>query len=387
MDRLLPLKAKKSRRIAGLMSGTSADGIDAALVEVEGWGPGTRVKLLAFETVPMDDDLRRGVFELFGPAASLDELCRLNFAVGEAFAQAALQVIRTAGLESAAVDLIGSHGQTVRHLPKGAPPSTLQIGEPALIAQRTGIPTIADFRPADMALGGQGAPLVPLVDFLLFGHGLRGRVMLNIGGIANATLLPAGGEAGQVRAFDLGPGNALIDGAAAHFSGGRQRCDRDGQGAAGGWVDQGLLDELMGHEFLQLPPPKSTGREEFGAAFLEELLARYQLNSADWLATLTAFTARAIAEGLERFALPLTPVDEVWVSGGGAHNLHLMRLLGEALPGIKVDKLDSLGISADAKEAVAFAVLANETLMDRPGNLPAATGAQRGAVLGKIVLV
>lgn len=367
------------------MSGTSADGIDAALVEVEGCGPGTRVRLLAFETVPMDDELRRGVFSLFGPAASLEELCQLNFALGEAFACAALQVIRSAGFEPGAVDLIGSHGQTVRHLPKGAPASTLQIGEPAVIAQRTGIATIADFRTADMALGGQGAPLVPLMDFLLFGHGLRGRVMLNIGGIANATMLPAGGEAGQVRAFDLGPGNALIDGAASHFSGGRQRCDQDGQGAAAGRVDQALLAELMGHEFLALPPPKSTGREEFGAAFLAGLLARYQLSPADWLATLTVFTVRAIAEGLERFAH--TAVDEVWVSGGGAHNLHLMALLRAALPGIKVDKLDNLGISVDAKEAVAFAVLANETLMGRPGNLPAATGAQRAAVLGKIILV
>jgi anhydro-N-acetylmuramic acid kinase len=312
-------------------------------------------------------------------------LCRLNFAVGEAFAQAALLVISKAGLNPTEVDLIGSHGQTVRHLPKGSPPSTLQIGEPALIAQRTGIPTIADFRTADMALGGQGAPLVPLVDFLLFGHGLRGRVMLNIGGIANATILPAGGEAGQVRAFDLGPGNALIDGAASHFSGGREHYDRDGQTAAAGRVDQAVLDELMGHEFLQLPPPKSTGREQFGAAFLEALLARHHLIPADWLATLAAFTARSIAAGLERFAH--TAVDEVWVSGGGAHNLYLMELLRTALPGTKVDKLDGLGISVDAKEAVAFAVLANETLMGRPGNLPSATGAQRPAVLGKISLV
>jgi anhydro-N-acetylmuramic acid kinase len=385
MDPLLALREKGSRRIVGLMSGTSADGIDAALIEVEGCGPGTRVKLLAFETSPMEDELRRGVFELFGPAATLDVLCQVNFALGEAFAQAALQVIRAAGLTPGSVDVIGSHGQTVRHLPKGSPPSTLQIGEPALIAQRTGIPTIADFRPADMALGGQGAPLVPLVDYLLFGHGLCGRAMLNIGGIANATLLPAGGEAAQVRAFDLGPGNALIDGAASHFSGGRESYDRDGQGAAGGRVDEGVLAELMRHEFLQLPPPKSTGREEFGAALLGELLARHSLPSGDWLATLTAFSVRSIAEGLERFSH--TQMDEVWVSGGGAHNLHLMELLRAALPGTRVDKLDGLGISVDAKEAVAFAVLANETLMGRPGNLPSATGAQRGAVLGKIILV
>ena len=387
MDRLQTLKAKKSRRIVGLMSGTSADGIDAALVEVEGAGPGTRVNLLAFQTLPMHNTLRQGVFSLFGPEATLDELCQLNVALGEAFAQAALEVIRTAGLAPRAVDLIGSHGQTVRHLPKGSPASTLQIGEPAVIAQHTGIPTIADFRPADMALGGQGAPLVPLVDFLLFGHGLRGRALLNIGGIANATILPAGGEAAQAWAFDLGPGNALIDGAAVRFSGGREPCDRDGRGAAAGQVDEALLTELLAHEFLYLPPPKSTGREQFGAAFLEELFSRHRLEPADWLATLTAFTARSIAEGLARFALGRTAVDEVWVSGGGAHNPVLMARLRADLPGMKVGSLDELGIPVDAKEAVAFAVLANETLMERPGNLPAATGARGPAVLGKICLV
>jgi anhydro-N-acetylmuramic acid kinase len=385
MDRLHALKAKKSRRIIGLMSGTSADGIDAALVEVEGCGPGTRVKVLAFDTAPLEEALRRGVFSLFGPGATLDELCQLNFALGEAFARAALEVIAGAGLKPEEVDLIGSHGQTVRHLPRGAPASTLQIGEPAVIALRTGLPVVADFRPADVALGGQGAPLVPLVDYLLFSHGLRSRALLNIGGIANATLLPAGGEAAQVRAFDLGPGNALIDGAAAHFSEGRESFDREGRWAASGRVDQALLDRLMGHPFLQLPPPKSTGREEFGAALLEELLAGRALSPPDWLATLTAFTARAVAEGLKRFSLPSAPVDEVWVSGGGAHNLHLMELLRAELPGARVEKLDLLGVAADAKEAVAFAVLANETLMGRPGNLPSATGAARPAVLGKIV--
>ncbi|MBM3279666.1 MAG: anhydro-N-acetylmuramic acid kinase [Candidatus Handelsmanbacteria bacterium] len=387
MERLLHLSAKKSRRIAGLMSGTSADGIDAALVEVEGAGRGTRVKLLAFQTLPLEGELRQGVFSLFGEEGSLDELCRLNFALGAAFAEAALAVIAGAGLRPEEVDLIGSHGQTVRHLPQGRPASTLQIGEPAVIAQRTGIPTIADFRPADMALGGQGAPLVPLVDFLLFNHGLRGRALLNIGGIANATILPAGGEAAQVWAFDLGPGNALIDGAASHFSGGKERCDRDGRGAAAGQVDEGLLAGLLAHPFLHLPPPKSTGREEFGAGLLAEWITRHQRSPADWLATLTAFTARAIAGGLERFALSRTPVDEVWVSGGGAHNPVLMAMLQEALPGLKVGRLDELGLSVDAKEAVAFAVLANETLMGRPGNLPSATGARRPAVLGKICLV
>ncbi len=387
MEKLQEAASRPSRRIVGLMSGTSADGIDAALVEVQGCGPETRVGLLGFETVGLQEELRQGIFALFGPTASVDELCRLNFALGEAFADAALAVIKAAGLEAGKVDLIGSHGQTARHLPNGAPPSTLQIGEPAVIAQRTGIPTIADFRPADMAAGGQGAPLVPLVDFLLFGHGLRGRVMLNIGGIANATVLPAGGAAEEVRAFDLGPGNVLMDGAMVHFSKGQERFDRDGRLAASGRVDEGVLEELLAHEFLRRPPPKSTGREEFGAGFLETLLARHPLGRADWLATLSAFTARAIASGLRGFVLSAAAVDELWVSGGGARNGHLMGLLEKELPELRVGCLDELGIPADAKEAVAFAVLANETLMGHCGNLPAATGAQRGVVLGKIILV
>ncbi len=382
--RMEELIARERRRIVGLISGTSADGIDALLVDVEGCGRDTRCEILAFETVELKEDLRARVFSLFEADAGLDELCRLNFALGEAFAEAALEVIAAAGLEPAAVDLIGSHGQTVRHLPRASPAATLQIGEPAVIAQRTGITTIADFRPADMAVGGQGAPLVPLADYLLCGDAERGRLLLNIGGIANLTVLPAAASPDQVMAFDIGPGNMLVDGAVSHFSGGAERCDRDGRRAAAGKVDQELLGRLLGHGFLHKPPPKSTGREEFGATFLGAIMAQVDLAADDLAATLTAFTSGAIIAGIRAF-VPEAAMEELWVGGGGVHNPVLMEQLRTGLPELRVASIEGLGIPADGREALAFAVLANETLMGRCGNLPAATGAGRPVVLGKIV--
>ena len=378
------LTARESRRIVGLISGTSADGIDALLVDVEGCGRDTRCEILAFETVTLEADLRARVFSLFEEEAGLDELCRLNFALGEAFAAAALEVIAAAGLEPAAVDLIGSHGQTVRHLPQASPAATLQIGEPAVIAQRTGITTIADFRPADMAVGGQGAPLVPLADYLLCGDAERGRLLLNIGGIANLTVLPAAASPGEVAAFDIGPGNMLVDGVVSHFSGGAEHFDRDGRRAAAGKVDQELLARLLGHRFLHKPPPKSTGREEFGAPFLSAVMGQVDLAADDLVATLTAFTSSAIIGGIRAF-VPEVGMEELWVGGGGVHNPVLMEQLRTGLPELRVASIEGLGIPADGREALAFAVLANETLMGRCGNLPAATGARRPVILGKIV--
>ena len=376
---------KSRRRVVGLMSGTSADGIDAVVVEIAGCGTATQVQVLEFQTLALPDILREQVFALFGEAASLDDLCRLNFALGEAFAVAALVVIEAAGLRPDEVDLIGSHGQTVRHLPYGQPGSTLQIGEPAVIAQRTGITTVADFRPADMAVGGQGAPLVPLVDYLLFTHPEKGRLMLNIGGIANVTVLPASSGPEQVQAFDLGPGNMLIDAAVVHLTDGRERFDRDGGRGARGRVEAAVLAHLLEHDFLQRPPPKSTGREEFGTAFLTELLSQTDLSDADLVATLTAFSARAIADGIKKFVLPTVPAVELWIGGGGVHNGHLVGIIRDALPQLRVASMGELGISADAREALSFAVLANETLMGQAGNLSSATGAERPAILGKVV--
>lgn len=384
MSLLADLWDKDTRLIIGLMSGTSGDGIDAVAAEITGCGPGTQFNVAAHVTHPFPPDLQADLFELFHPGALVEDLCRVNVALGETLAEAALAAVAAADWDSEEVDLVASHGQTVRHLPGGDPASTLQIGEPAVIAERTGITTVADFRPADMACGGEGAPLVPLADLLLFADDKRGRIMLNIGGIANLTALPPGATEAEVLAFDLGPGNALIDGAVLHLTGGAERFDRDGERAARGLVDEEVVERLMTHEFFARQPPKSTGREEFGTEFLAELVVRTELRPDDLVATLTAFTARGICDGVRRFVHTNGTMREVWVSGGGARNPHLMGLIQDGLSDLMVQPIDALGVSAEAKEALCFAVLANETVMGRPGNLPGATGAQRRAILGKI---
>ena len=376
--------SKPKRIVLGMISGTSVDGIDAALCELEGSGAATRFRLLGFETVNYEPEVRRRIFQLFEPTASLDDLCEINAAVGDAFAAAAIQTISNAGLRAEEVDLIGSHGQTVRHLPDGTPPSTLQIGDISVIAQRAGIATIGDFRPADMAVGGQGAPLVPLADYLLFKDEEKGRLLLNIGGISNVTVLPAGGSREQVTAFDLGPGNMLVDAAMSHYSDGEERFDRDGGRAGHGQVDLELLERLLNHEFLDREPPKSTGREEFGVPYFEALLQEVDLVPNDMVATLTAFTAESIIRGINRFVMG--EMHELWLGGGGAYNQTLVRHLTEGLGELKVAPFSGLGIDPGAREALAFAVLANETIAGQTGNLPSATGAQRSVILGKIAL-
>ncbi len=394
MQRIAAIQKKRERLAVGLISGTSMDGVDAALVRIRGCGEATEVEVLEFATVSYPEDVQSALRELSVPTCeSLDALCRLNFLLGELFAEAALSVLKQARIRADAVDFIGSHGQTVRHLPGPTPflgreiRATLQIGEPAVIAKRTGILTVADFRPADLALGGEGAPLVPLFDYLIFHSATQSRCLLNLGGIANVTVLPAKASRDEMLAFDVGPGNMLID----------QLCrelfsapfDRDGQIASRGVVCEALLEKNLTHPYFFRPPPKSTGREEFGEAFAADFLVdarRQKLESVDIVATATELTARAIAESLRRFVLPRTPVDELVVSGGGAHNAFLLRSLRKHLDGISVVLSDVYGISVDAKEAVCFAVLANETLMGHPNNVPEATGASAETVLGKICL-
>jgi anhydro-N-acetylmuramic acid kinase len=381
---LVALRRLPSRRIVGLMSGTSADGIDAALVEVGGAGETTRVRLVGFVTRPWEPALRARV--LAAGKATAAELTRLHYEVGEAFARAALDVIEPAERQGLAVHLIGSHGQTARHHPRRAAAdgggATLQVGEPAVIAERTGLPVIADFRPRDVAAGGEGAPLVPLVDWLLGRAPGRVRALINLGGIANVTIV--GDRLEAVSAFDLGPANMPLDAVVQSWTGGAEACDRDGRRAAAGRVDAGLVAELLAHPFLALPPPKSTGRETFGEPFVRPLLVRYRGCEGDLLASLTRFVAEAIALGLRRHAAGA--IDEVLVSGGGARNPVLMDALERAVAPVPVRGIAEIGLDPDAKEAVAFAVLANQTLFGRPGNLPAATGAAGPRILGKIVL-
>ncbi|MEE2658582.1 MAG: anhydro-N-acetylmuramic acid kinase [Candidatus Latescibacterota bacterium] len=385
-DRLQAIAARERRRIVGLMTGTSVDAVDAVLAEVWDKGPQRGFDILGHRTVDLPADLQSELFLLFQPDALVADLCRVNFQLGEVLADAALQVIEQANMSPEDIDLIGSHGQTVRHLPNGSPAATLQIGEPAVIAERTGITTIADFRPADIAAGGQGAPLVPLVDALLFSDSDQGRLLLNIGGIANVTALPAGSATDTVTAFDTGPGNVLIDGAVAHLTGGSERFDRDGERAAAGGADETWVSTLMAHDFIQREPPKSTGREEFGTEFLATFMQQAELSPADLLATLTCFTARSVGQGISQHADPECKLNEVWVSGGGAHNGTLMSMLEAELAPRQVRPIDDLGVPADAKEALAFAVLAHETIVDRHGNVPTATGASRPAVLGKLCM-
>lgn len=382
LERLLALRGRERRRIIGLLSGTSADGTDAALCELSGWGERTRLHTLTFVTTPFDRALRERIFRV--AEADATELTDLDVLLGEAFATAAREVAVAAGVPLAEVDLIGSHGQTAVHHPRSAGRlgSTLQIGEAAVIAERTGCPVVSDFRVRDVAAGGEGAPLVPLVDHLLFRKpGVR-RALQNIGGIANVTLV--GDRLEDLVAFDNGPGNMPLDAVARAASNGAEAFDAGGRRAARGRIDAALLAELHAHPYLTQPPPKSTGRETFGKDFVYPLLHRYGGRLDDLLATLTRFVAEAIARSY-REVLPAPP-QEVFVSGGGALNPTLMGHLEALLAPIPVTTTATMGVDPEAKEAIAFAVLANETLFGRPGNLPSVTGAAGPRVLGKISL-
>jgi anhydro-N-acetylmuramic acid kinase len=384
LARLLALRMISPRRVVGLISGTSADGIDAALVELDGAGETTRARVLDFLTRPFEPDLRDRILAL--KEARAEELLRVHYILGEEFARVALEVMAAARRRGLEVHLIGSHGQTARHHPRAAAPdgraATLQLGEPAVIAERTGLPVVADFRPRDVAAGGEGAPLVPLVDWLLFRRPGITRACLNLGGIANVTVVTERPD--TVRAFDLGPANMPMDLVVHAWTGGSETFDRDGTRAAAGRVDSSLVTELLRHPYLALPPPKSTGREAFGEVFVAPLLARYPGREADLLASLTRFVAEAVAAGIRRWVQE--PIDELLVSGGGARNRTLMAALAATLAPTPVRSLAEVGVDPDAKEAVAFAVLANETLFGRPGNLPGATGAAGPRVLGKLVV-
>jgi anhydro-N-acetylmuramic acid kinase len=378
--------------VIGLMSGTSADGVDAAVVRLEGITPSVVWEVLGHCHRSFAPELRVEIFACFRPeTGSVDRLCRLNFALGQAFGAAALDAVNQASLSITEVDLIGSHGQTLWHEPPAGDErgSTLQLGEPAIIAEMTGVPVVSNFRTRDMAAGGQGAPLVPLADWLLLSHPTRIRTAQNIGGIANVTYLPPAiekqGSAQHVLAFDTGPGNMLIDEAARLATNGAWDYDQDGTLAAQGKVDESLLAEWMTEPFFRQPPPRSTGRERFGTQRAAEYWSqarRRRLGPKDIVATLTALTARSIEHAYRTF-LPTFP-DEVIVSGGGARNHTLMAMLAEILLPARVAASQENGLDIEAKEAVAFAVLAYETWHKRPGNLPAATGAARAVVLGSI---
>ena len=386
----------KAMRVLGMMSGTSADGIDVALVRISGEPPNVVAQFEAHHHVSFRASVRETVLRLAnGAATTTAEISELNFILGEELARAALAASKKWRIPMREISLIGSHGQTVFHLGAAArfqgkvrSPSTLQIGEINVIAERTGVTTVGDFRPADIAAGGQGAPLVPFVDYLLYRDPKEGRAALNIGGIANVTVIPAGAEPTDVFAFDTAPGNMVIDALVEQITRGRSAYDRDAHIALSGRTIPGLLLRLMREPYLRKKPPKSAGREQFGQPYARDLLAwghRHHAGPTDIVRTATVFTALSIADAFRRLILPRTEVDELIVTGGGAKNPLMMAQLAAALPGIEIIPPTRFGVPPEAKEAFAFAALAYETYHGRPSNVPSATGARHPVVLGKIV--
>lgn len=374
------------RYVVGLMSGTSLDGIDAALVKISGFGESTKAQLVEFINMKIPEIIKNEVKDCFSIEKSNVELvCSLNFKLGYIFADAVKELCRKAEFPIEKIDFIGSHGQTVFHIPKAYKNnciSTLQIGEPAVIAYETGADVVSNFRTMDMAAGGEGAPLVPYTEYILY-RSSKNRALQNIGGIGNVTILPANCKLEEVYAFDSGPGNMIIDEVTKRLKG--VNYDAGGAFAAQGRVNEALLKELMDIDYIKNPPPKTTGRELFGSQFVDALLEKWSnLKAEDLIATVTAFTAKSISYNYRCFVFPKLNIEEVILGGGGSYNNTLVRMIQEYLPECKVLIQEDLGYSSDAKEAIAFAVLANETMNRNPSNVIGATGAKERVVLGNI---
>lgn len=388
------MKRHSSLLALGLMSGTSADGIDVALVRISGKPPLISAKLEGFADFPYPGPARAAVLRVAeGLPTTTGEISQLNFLIGELFARAALAACKRFKVSPSRIAFIGSHGQTVFHQGKSGRfltsrvASTLQIGEPAVIAARTGIVTIGDFRPADIAADGEGAPLVPFVDYLLYRHPRRGRVALNIGGIANLTVIPSGASPRDVFAFDTGPGNIVVDALVRHSTRGRLTFDRNARMARRGTLLPELLAALLAEDYFRRPPPKTAGREQYGHAYVLRILEwgrKHRVRPESLVRTATIFTALSILDALHRWVLPRHRIHQIIVSGGGAHNPLLMGQLAAGLQRVEIVPSGAFGVPEDAKEAFAFALLAYETYHRRPANIPRATGAQSPAILGKI---
>ena len=378
------------RLVVGLMSGTSLDGIDAVLLRVRGSGASTRFVQLAYVEHPFPRGLHAMLLRNSDPGTSrVDDITRLNMLLPEFYADAVRALARKVRIPLNTIALIGSHGQTIHHLPRPVTMfgktvrATLQIGDPSALATLTGIPTVGNFRVADMAAGGEGAPLVPYFDWLVFRSRTRARMLLNIGGIANVTVLPKNCTTSDVVAFDTGPGNMLVDGLMQRLY--RRRFDRGGEMARCGTVLPELLQFLAGHPYFRRKPPKSTGREMFGEVLIEEILRRAKgKRTEDVIHTAALLTPLAVFDACERFIRNRSRVDEIIVSGGGARNLFFLESLRELFGGVALGTADAYGISGDAKEAICCAILANETMAGHPVNLPRVTGAGRPVVLGAV---
>lgn len=378
--------------VAGVMSGTSADGINVAMVRVLGRGAAIRFSLLAEAQFEYPEAVRKAVLAVMNaPAASVPDISRLNFLLGQLYADAVLATKKRHGIRK--LELIGCHGQTIYHQGEaleylGTPVAvTWQTGEGAVVAQRTGVPVVSDFRPADMAAGGKGAPLVPMLDHIVYRHRTRGRILQNIGGIGNLTAVPAGAKLEDLIAFDTGPGNMVIDACMEKLY--RKRYDQDGRVAATGKPLDNIVSELLRNPYFKQKPPKTAGREEFGVEYVERFLRRCgRARKEDVIATATALTVRTIAESVKTFVLRKQEGNykDFVVAGGGSRNGTLMKMLTAELRPLGLGIRDSadFGVPAESKEAIAFAVLAYLTWNRQPGNVPAATGAKKAAILGKI---
>ena len=401
LERLVSIARKPTRRVIGLMSGTSVDGIDAALTEIDGHGGSATVRLVDFRTYPFPPEMRSRIFRLFDPAsARIDQICNLDFLLGELFAAAVIHLLEEIGMKPEEIDIVGSAGQTIWHDPQPVreaatvewmdgpleTKSTFAIGQSAVIAERTGIVTVGDMRVRDVAAGGHGAPLIAYADWVLLRHPQKGRCIQNIGGIGNVTYLPADGGIEDVIAFDTGPGNMVIDALTDVATGGRQKFDRDGTIAAKGKVIDSILTGWMHDPYFRKAPPKTTGREQFGVQFARRAMTEAQgVPIEDLIATATALTAQSIAASYFEFIRPRGPIDEIVVGGGGAENITMMKMLGRLLAPTPLLRHEDLGIDSKAKEAIAMAVIANDSVMGMNTNVSGATGGHP-TVLGKINL-
>jgi anhydro-N-acetylmuramic acid kinase len=409
------IRLKETRRVVGLMSGTSVDGIDGALVEITGDPLDGKVKLIAFENNPFPEEVKEMIISLFDTKhANIEQLGYMNVLLGELYAKAVFSVVHKVGLKIEDVDFIGSHGQTIFHHPEvctfpiqsngyssNSPKGscsfayTMQIGEGAVIAARTGIPCVSDFRVADMAAGGQGAPLVPFTEYLLYKREDKTVLLQNIGGIGNITVLPKGGSQDEVYAFDTGPGNMIMDGLISLFTNGEKSYDEGGKRAAKGQVNKELLDTMCRDSYFSKKPPKSTGRELFGKEYCMKLFQKMleqNISMEDALATVTEFTAWSIEDSYRQFIMEKEGKRsndfQFIIGGGGSYNHTLVTKIKHRMEPLGMEVLiqEDIGFSSDAKEAVAFAMLADCTIAGKYNNIPTVTGACKPVVMGKISL-
>lgn len=394
IEKLFELKSKEEKIGLGIMSGTSLDGVSIAIVKLKGNWIETKFKILYNKTFEYNNEIRRLILKLTNPkTGNVKKICQLNYVLGMIFAEKALEAIDEAGLSKGEVDFIASHGQTIYHNPKiedihgYKTRSTLQIGEPSIIAYKTKIITIADFRHKDVAAGGHGAPISAYADYIIFRSKNIGRAIQNIGGIANVTYIPKNAEINDVIAFDTGPGNMIIDAIVREMSHGKLNMDLNGEIAAKGRVNEKLLDYMMKHPYLKKKPPKTTGREEFGESYIRKIIRRAREINLKWediVATVTYYTAKTISESYIKY-LPEKP-DEIIIGGGGSRNRVLMEMIKELNPKTKVSLHEDYGIPSQAKEPLIMIILANETISGFPNNVPSATGALERIVMGKIIL-